>query len=158
MLSYQGVFFEGEMLAIIYSNEAKHLPVINDEIHCTFKYCPSEEEIFDEIVGQEVEVYLIGHGFDENNSGFQIAFPKEYNQYYINYDEEKSEKVLKVPHITSSIAEGAKASNTKNLKFKSFEKPIKIIGRFGYWIKEEDNEYISYAPYKTDEINERGYL
>ena len=37
--------------------------------------------------------------------------------------------------------------NTKNLNFKPLEKPIKLVGKFGYWIKEEDNEYLSFEPY-----------
>ena len=43
--------------------------------------------------------------------------------------------------------EGAKASNTKNLNFKPLEKPVKLVGRFGYWIKGENEEYLSYEPY-----------
>lgn len=40
-----------------------------------------------------------------------------------------------------------KASNTKNLNFKPLETPIKLTGRFGYWIKEENKEYLSFEPY-----------
>ncbi len=54
--------------------------------------------------------------------------------------------MLKVPHITSSLSEGAKASNTKNLDFKPLEKPIRIVGKFGYWIKDENDEHVSYEP------------
>ena len=69
--------------------------------------------------------------------------------YYINYDEQNP-SVLKTPHITASLAEGAKASNTKNLDFKPLEKPVKLVGRFGYWIKDENEEYLSYEPYSKD--------
>lgn len=57
-----------------------------------------------------------------------------------------------MPHITVSLAEGSKASNTKNLEFKLLDKPIKVIGKFGYWIKDEDREYISYEPYFNSKI------
>ncbi len=118
---------------------------VNDEIHCTFKYHPNEEEVFNDIVGKNFEVFLIGYGNDGMNSGFQILLPDELIPYYINYDEQNPD-VLKVPHITSSLSEGAKASNTKNLDFKPLEKPIRIVGKFGYWIKDENNEYVSYEP------------
>lgn len=65
-------------------------------------------------------------------------------QYYINYDEHN---ILKTPHITASLAEDAKAANTKDLIFTPLENPIKITGRFGYWIKDENTEYLSYEPY-----------
>lgn len=139
MVSYQGIFFEKDMAELIHSQE-------NDEIHCTFKYHPVDNEIFNEIVGEYFEVYLIGYGNDGQNSGFEISLPKDLKSYYINYDEDNP-SVLKVPHITASLARNAKASNTKNLKFIPLEKPIKLVGRFGYWIKDENNEYISYEPF-----------
>lgn len=146
MLSYEGIFFEEDMVKIIHSLEKEKLARVNDEIHCTFKYHPSNNEIFNEIVGQVFEVYLIGYGNDGQNSGFEILLPEELREYYINFDEQNPD-VLKVPHITASLAEGAKASNTKNLDFKPLEKPIKLNGKFGYWIKDENNEYLSFEPY-----------
>ncbi len=85
------------------------------------------------------------------NSGFQISLPEELIPYYINYDEQNLD-VLKVPHITTSLAEGAKASNTKKLQLRPLEKPIRIVGKFGYWIKDENDEYLSYAPYPKNKI------
>lgn len=85
------------------------------------------------------------------NSGFQISLPEELIPYYINYDEQNLD-VLKVPHITTSLAEGAKASNTKNLQLRPLEKPIRIVEKFGYWIKDENDEYLSYAPYPKNKI------
>lgn len=146
MVSYEGIFFEGNEALLIHSLEKPRLDNINDEIHCTFKYHPSDDEIFNEIVGQEFTVYLVGYANNGINSSFQLVFPKELEKYYINYDEEKKDK-LKIPHITASLATGAKASNTKNLLFKPLEKPIKLVGKFGFWIKEENGSYLSYEPY-----------
>ena len=146
MLSYEGIFFEADMVELIRSLETEKLAIVNDEIHCTFKYHPTDEEIFDEIVGKVFEVYLIGYGNDGQNSGFEILLPDELKDYYINYDEENP-NILKVPHITASLAEDAKSSNTKNLSFKPLEKPVKLIGRFGYWIKDNEKEYLSYESY-----------
>lgn len=146
MLSYEGIFFEADVVELIHSLETEKLARVNDEIHCTFKYHPSDEEIFNDIVGKNFEVFLIGYGNDGQNSGFQISLSEELMQYYINYDEQNP-NILKVPHITASLAEGAKASNTKNLQFKPLEKPIRIVGKFGYWIKDGDKEYVSYDPF-----------
>ena len=145
MLSYEGIFFEANVVELIHSVETEKLSKVNDEIHCTFKYHPNEEEVFDELVGKSFEVFLIGYGNDGMNSGFQISLPVELMPYYINYDEQNPD-VLKVPHITASLSEGAKASNTKNLDFKPLKKPIRIEGKFGYWIKDENGEYVSYEP------------
>ena len=146
MLSYEGIFFEADMVDLIHSLETEKLARVNDEIHCTFKYHPATDEIFNDIVGRTFEVYLVGYGNDGQNSGFEILFPEELKYYYINYDEQNP-LVLKKPHITVSLAKGAKASNTKNLSFKPLEKHIKLVGRFGYWIKDDNEEYLSYEPY-----------
>lgn len=145
MVSYEGIFFDGGMAEILHSLEIQKLDKINDEMHCTFKYHPGKNEIFNEIVGDYFEVYVIGYGNDGKNSGFKIQLPSELKEYYINYDKNTSKLII--PHITSSLAEEAKAMNTKNLDFKPLEKPVKLMGRFGYWIKEGNREYISYEPY-----------
>jgi len=140
MVSYEGIFFEADMVDLIHSLEVEKLAKVNDEIHCTFKYHPLADEIFNDIVGNIFEVYLIAYGNDGHNRGFEILFPDELKNYYINYDEQNP-CILKIPHITASLAKGAKASNTKNLNFKPLEKPVKLIGKFGYWIKDENTEY-----------------
>ena len=150
MLNHEGIFFEGETLDLIHSLEKERLPIVSDEIHCTFRYHPAPEEIFNNLVGKEMEVLLIGYGSDGQNSGFQIMLPKELAPYYINYvDEDKKE--LRIPHITASLAEGAKASSTKDLHFEPLERPVPIRGKFGFWIKEEDKEYLSFEPYGIKE-------
>ena len=154
MLSYEGIFFEGETVDFIHSLETEKLPLVNDEIHCTFKYHPIDNEIFNELVGKEIEVLLVGYGHDGKNSGFKLELPEDIMEYYINYDEENPQ-VLKVPHITASLSEGAKASKTKNLSFVPLDKPIPIKGKFGYWIKEEDKEYVSYEPYNKEKVAHR---
>lgn len=148
MLSYEGIFFEGETVELIHSLEKEKLPITNDEIHCTFKYHPKDDEIFDELVGKEIEVLLIGYGCNGKNSGFEIKIPDNIMKYYINYDEENPQK-LKIPHITASLTEDSKSSDTKNLKFVHFDKPISIKGKFGYWIKDNGYEYISYNIFKN---------
>ena len=94
---------------------------------------------------------IIGYACDGQNSGFLIKIPEEYMKYYINYDEDNP-NLLKVTHITASLAKGASASNTKNLKFELFDKPYLVKGKFGYWIKKDDvNGYVSFEKYGIEQ-------
>lgn len=151
MLSYEGIFFEGETVDFIHSLETIKLPIVNNEMHCTFKYHPLSDEIFDELVGKEIEVLLIGYGNDGKNSGFELQLPNELTKYYINYDEDNPSK-LKVPHITASLSEDAEPFRTKDLHFESLSKTYTIKGKFGYWIKDNNREYISYDPYNKKKV------
>ena len=148
MLSYEGIFFEGDAVDLIHSLEKVQLPIVNDEIHCTIKYHPTGNEIFNDLVGKEIEVLLIGYGYNGKNSGFELHLPDEVMEYYINYDD-NNPQVLITPHITASLSEGSTPSETRKLRFEPLDKPIKIKGRFGYWIKDIDREYVSYEPYNN---------
>ena len=148
MVHYEGIFFDKEIQDLIISLDKNKLPVLNDEIHCTFKSKPTNDELFDEIVGQEITIELIGYGSDGKNSGFEIKIPNEYKKYYINYEENDPTKLKKI-HITTSITEDSKAYLTKNLNFIPLENPIKVTCKFGYWIKEDDGqEYLTYEKQK----------
>lgn len=143
MVKYEGIFFDKLTEEVIIKNEEMHLDYFNDNLHITFKYNPLENEIFDDIVGNFYEVELIGYGCNNENSGFEVRLPNELKKYYINFDEVNKEK-LKTPHITTSLSKEAVAMNTKNLNFVPLKKPIRLKGRFGYWIKDNDREYLSF--------------
>ena len=74
MIVYEGLFFRDNEL--IRSLEKNKLPKIYKVLHCTFKYKPSEKEIFYDLFGREFEIKLIGYGNDSNNSGCEIELPK----------------------------------------------------------------------------------
>ena len=79
MLKYEGLFFEDDMFNLIKSLEENKLDVINDIndiLHCTFKYHPNSNEIFNDIVGKSFDIYLIGYGSNNQNSDFEICFLK----------------------------------------------------------------------------------
>lgn len=38
MISYEGIFFDDDTVDFIHSLEKVQLPIVNNEIHCTFKY------------------------------------------------------------------------------------------------------------------------
>ena len=145
MLNYEGIFLDEKSIKLIQVIEECKLELTNDILHCTFKYKPSKDEIFNDIVGKEFELYLVGYGNDGMNSGFEVVLPYELKEYYLNYDENGT---LKTPHITTSLAKGAKAVNTANLEFKKLNNPVKVTGKFGYWIIGEKGGVISFEPYE----------
>ena len=116
MIIYEGIFFDEETTEFIRSLEEKPLPVLSEDVHCTFKFKPKNDEIF-----------------NGNNSWFKIQLPEDMMKYYINYDEKRPGK-LKVPHITTSLGFGATPMNTKDLDFQPLDKEYKIKGQFGFWV------------------------
>ena len=147
MLKYEAIFLDEESINLIQQLEENKLDRVNDEIHLTLKYKPNDNEIFNEIVGKEFELYLIGYGNNGTNAGFEVELSDELKPYYINYDEDEPSK-LKTPHITSSLALDAKAMNTKNLLFNKLPQKYKIKGTFGFWLEDEEgNEKLSFEKY-----------
>ena len=146
MLKYEAIFLDEESVKLIHRLEENKLDRVNDEIHLTLKYKPSDKEIFNDIIGQEFEMYLIGYGNDGNNSGFEIELSENLKPYYINYDEINT-NILKKPHITASLSEETEAVNTKNLNFKKLPQKYTVKGRFGFWIEDDDKEYLSFKKY-----------
>ena len=144
MVYYEGLFFDDDNVKKILSLEKHKLDFRIEVIHCTFKYLPSNEEIFNEIVGQEYEVESNGYGCDFVNSGFSILLPAELEKYYINTD---SNNKFILPHITCSRIINGESENTKTLVFEYFDKPVKVKCRFGFFVKELDKSYVSYKKF-----------
>jgi len=142
MVSYEGLFFEGESKNKILELEERHLPIMNDELHCTFVYHPTSKDFYEELIGKEYKVKLVGYACNNKNSGFLIEIPEELIKYYKNIDRDQNK--MKKPHITVSISKDSEPYLTKNLNFIPLKTPVEIIGKFGYWIKEEEREYLSY--------------
>ena len=145
MLIYEAIFFDDETSKFIRSIEKQPLEIEYEDMHCTFKFRPAKDEIFNELVGKEFDIKIVGYASDGHNSGFSIELPEELNKYYINYDPDTNK--LKTPHITVSLSEGAKPAKTKDLDFKKLDKTYTIKGKFGYYVKINNRLYISYKPY-----------
>ena len=146
MIKYEAIFLDEESINLIHELEENKLDRVNDEIHLTLKYKPKDNEIFNDIVGKKFDMYLIGYANDGMNSGFEIELTEELKPYYINYDEINT-TTLKKPHITASLSNEAEAVNTKNLNFIKLPQKYKVKGRFGYWIEDDDKEYLSFKKY-----------
>ena len=143
MVVYQGIFFEEETEDFIRSLEKNKLPIKVRNLHCTLKIHPNNSEVFDDIVGEEVEVLLKGYGCDGKNSGFEVVLPDYVKEYYMNYDESGE---LKTPHIKTSLIKDAGAMDVKNMDFEPLSEPYVIKGRFGYCIGGRSNTFLSFFP------------
>lgn len=96
--------------------------------HVTVKHLP--ETVDTSLFGEQAEITITGYGNDGNNEGFEIEISTKNPML-----QEKLDKI-EVPHITLSIAEGAKAVNTRYIKFSPIT-PVKIIGIFGGYVSDE---------------------
>lgn len=145
MIDYEGIFFDDEEVKKIQKYELNNLGNIHEKVHCTFVYKPTNDQIYDELVNKEISIYLISYGSGKNNSGFEVEIPEEYMKYYNNYDIHGN---YVKPHLTSSISDNGKSKDTHKLKFSPLKEKIKITGKFGYWIKTDTEEYLSFEPQK----------
>ena len=143
MVIYEGIFFDDEEAAFLKMFEESPLAREVKNFHCTFKYKPDHDELFDDIVGNEVEVMVVGYGCNGNNSGFQLLLPEWVQSNYINYDV-KYPSFLVTPHITTSLADNARAVDTKHLHFRPFVVPFFIKGRLGYFVQDEKKSFVSF--------------
>lgn len=94
------------------------------------------------MVEEYFDVYLIGYGNDNKNSVFVVMLPERLNEYYINYDEKRPFKI-KDSSYTVSISDSGKPK---------IDKPIKLRGRLGYFIKDDDRGYIFF-----NDFSDRNY-
>lgn len=120
---YYGIFFAKE--DVLYLAEKlgfTQLEKVVGNPHVTFAFGQEMTEGFKKMVGAEASVSITGHGNDGKNEGFAVVL------------DDKNEFLLKVPHITISIADGAKAVDTANLDFKALPfKRLKLKGKYGWF-------------------------
>ena len=55
------------------------------------------------------------------------------------------------PHITTKLNDSSKAINTHKLKYDKFTYPIKVQGKFAYYIQDNNKNFISTTPFKIKE-------
>lgn len=93
------------------------------EFYClTYTLNPSEEEVKDFHLGEEVRVKVLARGYDMSNEGLSIKLPRSEEKYF---------KMEKDPCITIGLANGAKAKNTSSLTFDEKISGTFIDGRKG---------------------------
>ena len=122
-IKYTGCFFELQLLqAHLERYDRNPLVCPISHPHVTFVYRP--EEVPAMLFGQRVTVRAIGYGCDGENEALQVEFadlPDCLKPYTGD---------IAVPHITLSIAESAKAVNSRYLEFKPIV-PFPLTGIFG---------------------------
>ena len=117
------------------------LPIIPNNMHCTFKYEPNDEEIekfSKKLLGKKVNLQVVGYGSDGKNSGFEIALDEEQELVYTNTkiieENDVIEEEYTIPHITVSMSENAQAIDTGLLDFKPLDEPFEITGVGGFFV------------------------
>ena len=116
---YTGIFLDNDD---IYSHFPSKLSVQVGHPHVTLVYRGGVESAHEEFLGEMVKVRVVGYGNDGKNEGLFVALDNTIP--YMGADR---------PHITLSIAEGAKAVNTAFVSMT--EKRIGTLkGRVGYFM------------------------
>ena len=138
MVDYEGLFIDSEELEKLFKNEGTFLGNRNDLPHITFLYKPDGKHLIEDVIGKSITCYLTAYGCDGDNSAFQVSLPDDYNDLYLNKDENGD--VIE-PHITVSLSDNGKAINSRYLTYVKLKEPIPVNGTFGYWIKDSGKEY-----------------
>ena len=152
---YQAIFVNPEDVTKLIQLQKDKLPREVKNMHCTFKFQPSEEDIkkFSKLLGNELELKVVGYCSDGKNSGYEIELSPEQESVYSNahtVDTGKAVPIVEktIPHITVSMSDGAKAVDTGMLPFsrKNFD-PFFIHGKAGYFTSDiERKTEIIYEP------------
>ena len=153
---YQAIFINPQDVKKLIEMQPDKLPNTVQNMHCTFKFQPSEKEIkdFSKLLGNDLELKVIGYCSDGKNSGFEIELSKEQDSVYTNVHNKDNGTAVPslertTPHITVSMIDGAKAVDTGILPFdRNGFKPFTIHGKAGFFTSRiENKEKISEVVY-----------
>lgn len=122
---YTAIFFDEQT----YNEMKAKAPTLEKKIeypHVTLEFKP-KELLPDSVIGQYVEMSILGEANDGKNQGFMIKLPQTVTRYH---------KSPNVPHVTISLdpTEG-KAVDTGKLYFELTKEMI-VKGRIGYYTKD----------------------
>lgn len=109
---YSGIFFDSlpEDIKADFNNTPRF-------IHITDKFRPSKDELKNNILGEKINVEILGIG---NNNR---------NQALLTRDD-----VLGYGHITVSWKDGSTPKESKHInQWNMFEKPLTLTGTYGYY-------------------------
>ena len=127
----------------MYSNFPPHLAHKIRDPHVTVAFRPGADKILLDSLGSKASIRAVGYGNDGKNEGLLVEVFTEDSAIQ-KILEERSElddrtgESKKVPtHITLSIAEGAKAVNTKNLDFTPLDNPVNLLAIIDYSARAE---------------------
>ena len=142
---YQAIFLDENSIKKLINLQKDKLPNVPNDMHCTFKFMPSEKEIEDfarMFLGKPVTLRVVGYCSDGKNSGFEVALEPEQESVYTNAHTVKQNGISKVerttPHITVSMSAEAKAVDTGFLDFKPLDEPFDISGKAGFYVSDKE--------------------
>lgn len=121
---YEAIFVNPSAIesALEMCGESQQLAKTIEHPHVTLAYKPDSPH--EDIMDKEVSIRLVGYGCDQQNAGF-LAEVKSHDPAVRELCDARRNL-----HITTSIADGAKARNTVDLDFEPIE-PIMIRGVCG---------------------------
>ena len=108
--------------AFLVENLSGSLENVIENQHITFIPPGSNKKLNEQLLGGYYDFKIIGYANDGQNEGVLIELPEELKQFYHNENP---------PHITVSLADGAKAVNTGKLNFELFPVPFNVKVQFG---------------------------
>ncbi|MBQ8431146.1 MAG: hypothetical protein IJX26_04350, partial [Clostridia bacterium] len=141
---YVALFLDDESCNKLLKLEQVRLPKQINNLHCTLCFNPSNTKSFDNFLGKNFELKVVGYGCNGRNSGFEVELCEKAQNLYSNKDEFGN---LKTPHITTSLKFDAKAVDTSNMFFQPLENPIKLTAKLGYFVRNKANCHICYESF-----------
>ena len=122
---YWGIFVQDDRFITSLEKPIKYM-------HVTFGF---RSEVPTDILGEEVEISIVGYANDGKNEAYSVTVPEKYIQYISNPRKRKL-------HITVSVSNSANPVDSNELDFKPIDKPFTVVGRFGFY---GDDKVIHYA-------------
>ena len=120
---YIGCFFpKEELLSRTEHISEGHLFRLIDAPHVTFVFAPEKAD--ESLFGEKVRVRVTGYGNDGRNEGLRVELYSDNRELCDMIVD------IPVPHITLSVAKGARPYETRFLEFQPIE-PLYLEGTFG---------------------------
>lgn len=131
---YVGYFIEPEQMASMLS-ELERQGVTDGGLakaiacpHVTLGYMP--EDAHEGQFGETVTLRVVGYGNDGQNEGVKVELLDASNEALAHLGES-----VACPHVTLSVANGARPVNTRYLDFSPVPEPFSLQGTFGGYTK-----------------------
>lgn len=125
---YTAVFIDKAQLEKLTELESERLQEEVEHLHMTMEFLP--DGVRTGLFGTPVRLYIDGQGNDRMNQGLHVGrIRTASHQIMRDFGD------IEVPHITVSVAAGAKKKDTRNLDFKPFKSGVWIDGVYGGWSK-----------------------
>ena len=129
---YTGLFIDPKNLYEMFPPKLDHS--IRDP-HVTVAFRPDSSKVLLDSLGSNAKIEVVGYGNDGQNEGLLVNVKTDDPAIQKALDNviepDKNGELKHIPtHITLSIANGAKAVDTRNLEFQKIDNPVSITGSY----------------------------